>query len=88
MYEKDSILPTQCGKKETKVHYIWYHDSDMPQKQAWCQKFYKKKALNTYPGMATVISNILTLGFRISWTDSLNNDTSLDTLLLMAVKTQ
>ena len=37
--------------------------------------------------MVTVISKILTLRFRTSWTDSLNNDTSLDTLLLVAVKT-
>ena len=90
MKEETGQCPMQCGELESKLHYLQCKDTHITTLRNKHKMLLTKqmKALNTYPGIITVIQNILTKGYNWNWSTDLQEKNTTDRYLLQAVQIQ
>ena len=90
MNDNDGNCPMQCGCLETKLHYLYCNDTTVKTKRnAYLQLLTKQlHAINTYPGIVTCFTKILTQGYQPEWMKDILPTNKLDNLMHQAIHTQ
>ena len=86
----DGKCPMNCGATENKLHYIWCKDTTFLNIKLKHLNLFQSqaRAINTYPGIITVLAKILLHGFDTSWINSLKVNSRIDALLLNTIHLQ
>ena len=90
MKDGEGLCPMNCGHRETKMHYLWCNSTTFASTRKKHLKLLQTQmqALQTYPGITTVMIRILNNGYADKWIEELNGTTLMDTLLHTSVQKQ
>ena len=72
--------PMSCGQVEGKMHYLWCSNEKFTSTRLKHLKLLQSqmKAMNSYPGITTVIGKIHNLGFDNTWIDDLETNNEIE----------
>ena len=90
MGDNTNQCPSKCGEVETKLHYLKCKDVEMTKNRAAHLKTLQQRlrVINTYPGIVSTISKLLTSDYDENWWDDYDITDSLTNYLKMTVKKQ
>ena len=90
MEEDDGFCPAGCGCIEDSLHYMHCEAKEMVMRRTKHKSLLIKqmRALNTYPGIITVVSKIITHGWDRIWMISLPETNLIESALIDTVRRQ